>query len=63
MITKTDLAPYTDSDPKVIEENALKIKPDLTVFTTSCKTGEGLEQWIDWLRSRLTAKKQTLPRS
>jgi hydrogenase nickel incorporation protein HypB len=57
VITKTDLAPYTDSDPAVIEENALRIKPDMTVFKTSSKTGEGLEQWIDWLRSQLKAKK------
>jgi hydrogenase nickel incorporation protein HypB len=57
VITKTDLMPYTDSDPDVIEENALRIKPDMTVFKTSSKTGEGLEQWIDWLRSQLTAKK------
>jgi hydrogenase nickel incorporation protein HypB len=59
VITKIDLAPYTDSNPDVIEENALRIRPDLTVFKTSSKTGEGLEQWIDWLRSQLTAKHQT----
>jgi hydrogenase nickel incorporation protein HypB len=61
VITKIDLVPYTESDPAVIRENALKIRPDMTVFTTSCRTGEGLEQWIDWLRSRLAAKKQTRP--
>ncbi|MFH1311687.1 MAG: hydrogenase nickel incorporation protein HypB [Candidatus Eisenbacteria bacterium] len=57
VITKTDLAPYTDSNPDTIEENALRIKPDMTVFKTSSKTGEGLEQWIDWLRSHLMAKR------
>ena len=57
VITKTDLVPYTDSDPDAIEENALRIKPDMTVFRVSSKTGEGLEEWIDWLRSRLTAKR------
>lgn len=62
VINKVDLAPYTDSDPEVIRENALKIRPDMTIFKMSCRTGEGLRQWIDWLRSRLAAKKQMLPR-
>jgi hydrogenase nickel incorporation protein HypB len=57
VITKIDLVPYTDSDPDAIEENALRIKPDMTVFRLSSKTGEGVEQWIDWLRSRLAAKR------
>jgi hydrogenase nickel incorporation protein HypB len=56
VITKLDLVPYTDSNPDAIEENALRIKPDMTVFKTSSKTGEGLGKWTDWLRSRLAAK-------
>ena len=57
VITKTDLVPYTDSDPDAIEQNALRIKPDMTVFRVSSKTGEGLEEWIDWLKCRLAAKR------
>jgi hydrogenase nickel incorporation protein HypB len=63
VVTKLDLAPYTDSDPGAIESNALKIKPDMKVFKTSSKTREGLDEWTDWLRSRLSAKKQTAPKS
>jgi hydrogenase nickel incorporation protein HypB len=58
IITKTDLVPYTDSEPDRLAENALRINPDLTVFRLSPKTGEGLEQWIAWLRAKLAAKKQ-----
>jgi hydrogenase nickel incorporation protein HypB len=60
VVTKTDLAPYTDSDPEAIERNALKIKPDMEVFRVSCRTGKGLEVWINWLISRLKTKKATL---
>jgi hydrogenase nickel incorporation protein HypB len=63
VITKTDLVPFTDSDPGVIEQNALKINPEMEVFKLSCRTGNGLEEWIDWLTSRLKAKKATLQRS
>lgn len=63
VISKTDLVPYTDSDPRAIEQNALKINPDLEVFFVSCKTGQGLERWIDWLTSRLKTKKARRPGS
>lgn len=63
IITKTDLVPYTDSRPDQMAENALRINPELTVFNLSSKTGEGLEQWIGWLRAKLAAKKQARPRS
>jgi hydrogenase nickel incorporation protein HypB len=61
VISKTDLKPHTDSDPNVIEQNALKIQPGMTVFKMSCKTGEGLSRWIDWLRSRVAEKKRKRP--
>jgi hydrogenase nickel incorporation protein HypB len=57
VINKTDLVPYTDSKPQTIKENALKINPDMEVFSVSCRTGHGLDEWISWLTSRLKAKK------
>jgi hydrogenase nickel incorporation protein HypB len=59
VVNKLDLVPYTDSNPDLIGENALKIQPDLAVFKVSCKTGEGVEKWIGWLRSQLKSKTQT----
>ena len=63
VISKMDLVPYTDSNPELIKENALKIRPDMTVFKVSCKTREGLGEWINWLESRLRTKKKTAQRS
>jgi hydrogenase nickel incorporation protein HypB len=57
VVNKIDLIPYTDSDPYRIKQNALRINPDLTVFSVSCRTREGLEQWIEWLKSQLATKK------
>jgi hydrogenase nickel incorporation protein HypB len=61
VINKIDLAPYTDSVPETIEENALKINPDMEVFHVSCKTGQGLDRWIEWLTSRLKSKRAAHP--
>jgi len=58
VISKIDLVPYTDSRPEEMAENALKINPDLQVFFLSTKTHEGVDQWIEWLKTRLEAKKQ-----
>jgi hydrogenase nickel incorporation protein HypB len=60
VVNKTDLVDYTDSDPDAIVDNAKRIKPNLTVFRVSCKTGDGIEEWIEWLRSKLTQKQQML---
>jgi hydrogenase nickel incorporation protein HypB len=50
LINKIDLLPFCDCDPALIEDRALKINPRLIIFRISCRSGEGLEQWTDWLR-------------
>lgn len=51
VINKIDLVPHLDSNPDVLRANALQINPDLRVFFTSCRTGEGIPEWCDWLRA------------
>lgn len=53
LINKIDLLPYIDCSINKIKEDSLKINPDLTIFEVSCRTGEGLEGWIDWLREKV----------
>jgi hydrogenase nickel incorporation protein HypB len=53
LINKIDLLPFCDCQPGLIEERALKINPGLTIFRVSCRTGEGLGLWTDWLRQRV----------
>ena len=58
LINKIDLLPFCDCQPGLIEERALKINPRLTIFRVSCRTGEGLDQWTDWLRQRVRQRTQ-----
>jgi hydrogenase nickel incorporation protein HypB len=53
IINKTDLLPYVDFSLAQVRKNAGQINPGLQIFETSCKTGEGLESWINWIRSQL----------
>ena len=56
LINKIDLLPYVDCSVERIREESLKVNPDLVIFEVSCKTGEGLDAWYDWLKSELKAK-------
>ena len=52
VINKIDLLPYIDCNPALLKENALSINPSLTMFETSCTTGEGIDAWCDWLKQQ-----------
>jgi len=61
LINKIDLLPYVDCSVDKIRHDSLKINPGLSIFEVSCKTGEGLNPWYDWLRKEVKAKKQKVP--
>ena len=54
-INKIDLLPYVDFNIKQCRENLKRICPHAAIFEFSCKTGEGLNRWFDWLESRWAA--------
>ncbi|NEP15369.1 MAG: hydrogenase nickel incorporation protein HypB [Leptolyngbya sp. SIO4C1] len=56
LITKTDLVPYLEVDLAQIEANVRQINPSVTVIPLSAKSGEGLAQWLDWVRSFVTSR-------
>jgi hydrogenase nickel incorporation protein HypB len=53
IINKIDLLDYVDFKVETVKKNALSINPDLKIFEISCKTGEGIEDWIKWLKEEL----------
>lgn len=52
LITKMDLAPYLDVDVDRVIANVRQINSHATIIPVSAKTGEGLEQWFDWVRTQ-----------
>jgi len=56
LINKIDLLPYIPCDLHALKENALKINPSLTVFETSCTTGQGIDAWCTWLTENARRK-------
>lgn len=49
VVNKLDLLPYVDYDLQKVRRQALAINPNLRIFEVSCRTGEGLDAWCDWL--------------
>ena len=51
VINKMDLLPYTDFDIDKVIHNAKSINPEIRILKTSCRTGEGLEDWANFVRT------------
>jgi hydrogenase nickel incorporation protein HypB len=60
LINKIDLLPYVDCSVEKIRHDSLKINPGLIIFEVSCKTGQGLDPWYDWLQNEVKAKKENV---
>jgi hydrogenase nickel incorporation protein HypB len=54
-ITKDDLATVCEFDRARALANIESVRPGMTVFETSAKTGAGLDDWLDYLTSRRDA--------
>ncbi len=50
IINKTDLLPYVDFDLDKVKAAAARVNPRLEFISLSAKTGEGLQEWYNWLQ-------------
>jgi len=53
VVNKIDYLTMADFDMKVLKERVLKLNPKIRIFEVSCKTGEGIPAWIQWLRDEV----------
>src|SRR5262249_24851683 len=52
LLTKMDLAAAVEFDAAAAHRILQAVRPGIEVFAVSAKTGEGLEDWLSYLRSR-----------
>ncbi len=50
ILNKTDLLPYIDVDIEKIKKTAKSLNPEIEIFELSCKTGEGFDSWLQFLK-------------
>ncbi len=55
LINKIDALGYFDFDIAACAERAKKLNPNVKIIPISAKTGEGMEEWVDWLRQQARA--------
>ena len=53
LLNKVDLVPYSGVALQELINNVLDVNPDANIFPTSCRTGEGIDLWTDWLTHRI----------
>jgi hydrogenase nickel incorporation protein HypB len=51
VLNKIDLAPYVDFKLDAMREGVVRLNPRATIFELSCRTGEGIAMWAEWLES------------
>jgi hydrogenase nickel incorporation protein HypB len=56
IINKIDLLPYLDFNMEYFQKGVEMLNPGLKTFPVSCKTGEGMEKWLEWLKAKITQK-------
>lgn len=50
VVTKSDLLPYIDFDMDAFKSGLASLNPDCRIFILSAKTGQGMGDWIEWLK-------------
>lgn len=53
LINKIDALGYFDFDLEECKKRVKKLNPDIKIIPISAKTGEGIEEWADWLRTEV----------
>lgn len=53
LINKIDVLPYFDFDLEACKQRALKLNPTMKIIPISARTGEGIEEWTNWLREQV----------
>ncbi|MFZ2163379.1 MAG: hydrogenase nickel incorporation protein HypB [Sideroxyarcus sp.] len=51
LLNKCDLLPYLTFDADLAVANARRVNPDIKVIRISATSGEGMDEWLDWIRA------------
>ncbi len=56
VVNKMDLLPYVPFDMDYFRAGVEALNPGVRTFTLSCRTGEGLDEWLAWVRQSVRAR-------
>jgi hydrogenase nickel incorporation protein HypB len=61
IITKSDLAGAVEFDEATVKANIQAVRPGMQHFTVSAKTGAGLHEYLQFLKTRLASLRESVP--
>ena len=53
VVNKVDYLGLSDFSMELLRERVKKLNPDISLFEASCKTGQGIDGWTDWLAGEI----------
>ena len=53
LINKIDAKDYFNFDFEAVKEYITKLNPNIKIIPISAKTGEGIEEWANWIRTEV----------
>ena len=57
VLNKADLMPYIDFDLSAFRHGLSILRPGIPLFLLSCRTGQGVDEWVGWLTAQLEARR------
>nr|WP_295876762.1 hydrogenase nickel incorporation protein HypB [uncultured Chitinophaga sp.] len=57
VVSKADLLPYVPFSVEAAVKDAREVNPDLSAIQVSTLSGEGIDEWCNWLEEKVKAKK------
>ena len=57
ILNKIDLLPYSGVSLNELTRNVREVNPWAPIFPVSCRTGEGITDWVAWLRVQIAEEK------
>jgi hydrogenase nickel incorporation protein HypB len=58
LINKIDYLSLSDFDMPALRKRVLALNPRIIIIEVSCKTGSGIEDWINWLKKEVDIFRQ-----
>jgi hydrogenase nickel incorporation protein HypB len=59
VINKTDYLEGSDFDIAALRERVLRLNPGIRILSLSCRTGEGVSEWLRWLAGEIESFKRS----
>jgi hydrogenase nickel incorporation protein HypB len=55
LINKIDVMPYFDFDLEACKKYVTRLNPNIKIIPISARTGEGIDEWANWLRTQINS--------